>query len=78
MAENSGTASVKKKTYSTEEAVEFLQNSDSYDNGSSEFTESDGIREKSRYECKEYNVGLCAAPCFGHNHIKTDFSKVFE
>ena len=37
-----------------------------------------GIRKESRYECKECNVGLCAAPCFGYYHTKRDFSKVFE
>ena len=67
MAENCGIASVKKKQiYTTEEAVEFLQVSGSYDNISSEFTESDRIRNKSKYECKECRVGLCAAPCFGY------------
>ena len=39
MAENSGTASVKKKT---SEAVEYLQDSNSHDDSSSEYTESDG------------------------------------
>ena len=33
---------MKKKTYTTEEAVEFLQDTNSYDDSSSEFTESDG------------------------------------
>ena len=33
---------MKKKTYTTEEAVEFPQDTDSYDDSSSEFTESDG------------------------------------
>ena len=46
--------------------MEFLQVSGSYDNISSEFTESDRIRNKSKYECKECRVGLCAAPCFGY------------
>ena len=50
----------------------------SYDDSSSEFTESDGIRKESRYKCKDYNVGLCAAPCIGYYRIKRDFSKVFE
>ena len=39
--ENCGTASVKKKTYTIEGDVEFLQDKDSYDDISSEFTESD-------------------------------------
>ena len=78
ISENNGTVSVKKKTYTTEEAVECPQDNYSYDDSSSEFTESDGIRKESRYKCKDYNVGLCAAPCFGYYHIKRDFSKVFE
>ena len=78
ISENSGTVSVKKKTYTTEEAVELPQDSNSYDDSYSEFTESDGIRKESRYEHKDYNVGLCAALCFGYYHIKRDFSKVLE
>ena len=43
--ENCGTASVKKKTYTIEGDVEFLQDKDSYDDISSEFTESDVISD---------------------------------
>ena len=47
---------MKKKTYTTEEAVEFLQDTDSYDDSSSEFTESDGSSNIYSSDTKEREI----------------------
>ena len=47
---------MKKKTYTTEEAVEFLQDTDSYHDSSSEFTEADGSSNIYSSDTKEREI----------------------